>query len=64
MEIRDMISGVIVHCRNRGVALLKAAEMVKRHNSTFAYAHRGIHYPRDAYTIEMDNVIYIYSRSK
>ena len=55
----DYISGVTIGCKN---PLKVAKERVAYHNSTFAYRHRGVHYPQNAYYIIDGDTIYIKRR--
>ena len=60
--IKDMISGLVICVNNHDRALATAKKRVEYHNSTFAYSHRGIHYPANAYLEEKENEIIIKQR--
>ena len=61
--IKDMITGVVITCRTRAIALKTAKKRVDYHNSTFSYSHRGMHMPANAYIDEQDDTIYIRGRN-
>ena len=54
--IIDLITGEQICCKH---ALKTAKERVQRHNSTYAYAHRGVHLPENAYLVVEGDTIYI-----
>lgn len=61
--IEDMISGLVIGVKNHERALAIAKERVEHHNSTFAYSHRGIHMPQNAYIDDRGETIYIRRRN-
>lgn len=58
-EIRDLISGVVIYSKNPTKTV---KELLARHNSTFSYKHRGMHYPENAIAINKGDAIVITRR--
>ena len=56
--VDDLISGQTISCKNESIAKTVAQQRLSYHNSTFAYNHRGIHYPSDAIIIyELNRIV-------
>lgn len=58
-EIHDFISGRIICSKNPEKTV---KELLDHYNSTFAYRHRGVHYPENAIAIEQGDIIVIRRR--
>lgn len=62
ITIIDYIAGEEIGCKNMEIAQREAKRRLQYHNSTFAYKHRGMHYPQNAYMIEYEDKIIIKKR--
>jgi hypothetical protein len=62
VEIIDLITGETIGCKNMVAAQKEANRRLRYHNSSFAYSHRGFHYPQNAYLQEYEDKIIIKKR--
>lgn len=62
ITIIDLITGEEIGCKNMAVAQREAKRRLQHHNSSYAYSHRGIHFPQNAYLQEHEDKIIIKKR--